>query len=299
VTGGAGFIGSNLALELEKLGHEIIIADNFLTGTKENLENFSGKFVQVDISRPFEIEEKLDVIFHQAAITNPRFENDAEMMRANIEGFKNVIELAKHKSSKLIYASTANLYGNGPTPMKESQMPEIISAYGRSKLEMDNMATEFFDKMHIVGLRYFNVFGPNEEHKGTASSMIYHLMNQMKSGRRPRLFKHGEQKRDHIFVKDVVAATLKAADAACGIYNVGSGVATTFDELAKTLNNVLGMNLEPDYFAMPYDPKTYQTKTQADLTLTKKELNWQPGYNLENGIRETVDWYSKREVSVK
>jgi ADP-L-glycero-D-manno-heptose 6-epimerase len=299
VTGGAGFIGSNLAFNLEKLGHHVIAVDNLLTGSKENLENFSGEFRQIDISRPFELNEKLDVIFHQAALTNPRFDDDSEMMRANIDGFKLIIELAKKNNSRLVYASTANLYGNGPVPMIESQTPELISAYGRSKLEMDNLAMELKDKMHIVGLRYFNVFGPREEFKGNAASMIFHLMNQIKSGKRPRLFKKGEQKRDHIYVKDVVEATLKAKDAKSGVYNVGSGSGTSFNDLVNTLNKVLGANLEPDYFEMPYDPKTYQMNTQADISLSMKELNWRPQYSLESGIKENALWYAEKEVSVK
>ena len=100
ITGGAGFIGSNLALELEKQGHEVIVADNLLTGTKDNLKGFKGKFLKVDVSHPFEINEKLDVIFHEAAITDPRFKDDKEMLRANLEGFKNVIQLAKKNNAK-------------------------------------------------------------------------------------------------------------------------------------------------------------------------------------------------------
>ena len=210
------------------------------------------------------------------------------MMRSNLEGFKNIIALAKSHSAKLVYASTANLYGNGPTPMKESQAPEIISVYGESKLAMDKMALELRDKMHIVGLRYFNVFGPREEQKGKAASMIFHLMNQIKSGTNPRLFKHGEQKRDHIYVKDVVAATIKAVDAPSGVYNAGTGIGTTFNELAETLNRVLGTNLKPEYFDMPYDAKTYQMNTQADTSLALEKLKWRAKFTLEEGIRDTV-----------
>ncbi|MGH8015633.1 MAG: NAD-dependent epimerase/dehydratase family protein [Candidatus Zixiibacteriota bacterium] len=299
VTGGAGFVGSNLAIELENQGHNVIVIDNLFTGSKSNLEAFKGKFYQTDVSRPFEIKEKIDVIFHEAAITNPRFTDDTEMMGANIEGFKLVVELTKKKNSRLVYASTANLYGNGPVPMSESQTPELITAYGRSKLEMDNLTMHLKNKMHIVGLRYFNVFGPREEFKEKAASMVFHLMNQMKSGKRPRIFNHGEQKRDHIYINDVVTATINAMNARSGIYNVGSGVATSFNELVATLNKTLRTELKPDYFDMPYDPRTYQMNTQADITLAKRELNWQPGYSLEKGIQETIDWYSKKEVSTR
>src|SRR3989344_4716357 len=213
VTGGAGFIGSNLALELEKKGYEVIIADTLNPGKEQNLKGLKAIFRKLDISRPFEIKERLDIIFHEAAITDPRFEDDKEMIRANLEGFKNVISLAQKNNAKLIYASTAGLYGNGPVPMKENQKKEILSAYAKSKLMMDELAEKYFDKMHIVGLRYFNVFGPREAHKGRPASMVYHLSRQIKGGKNPRIFKGGEQKRDHIYVRDAVEATIKAINA--------------------------------------------------------------------------------------
>ncbi|MBW2974418.1 NAD-dependent epimerase/dehydratase family protein [Candidatus Woesearchaeota archaeon] len=295
VTGGAGFIGSNLALELEKQGNEVIIADNLLTGTKDNLKGFNGRFMQIDVSKPFEIDEKLDIIFHQAAITDPRFKDNSEMLRANIEGFKNIIELAKKNDARLIYASTANLYGNGPIPMKEDQEKEIITAYGKSKLEMDRIAATLFDSMHIVGLRYFNVFGPGESFKGRAASMIYHLSRQIKADKHPRLFEHGEQKRDHIYVKDVVEATIKAAKARSGIYNVGTGTATTFNQLVGILNDVLNKDLKIEYFQSPYDMKTYQSNTEADTTLSEKELRWKAKYSLKEGIKDYMLWLKDNE----
>lgn len=295
VTGGAGFIGSNLALELEKQGHAVTVADNLFTGTKANLKEFKGKILKIDISKPFEIKGHLDIIFHQAAITDPRFKDDNEMIRVNLEGFKNVIELAKKKNAKLIYASTASLYGNGPTPMKEDQEKEILNVYGKSKLEIDELAKTYFNKMRIIGLRYFNVFGPREQNKGRAASMIYHLSNQIKAGKNPRIFKYGEQKRDHIYVKDAVNAAIRAINAKSGIYNVGTGIATTFNDLIKALNEILKTNLEPEYFDMPYDAKTYQANTQADTTLTEKELKWKAKYTLKEGIKDYMEWLKENE----
>jgi len=287
VTGGAGFIGSNLALELEKQGHSVIIVDNFISGHKENLESFKGKVINLDISRDFEFNEKVDVIFHEAAITDPRFEDDNEMIRANVEGFKNMIELAKKNNAKLIYASTANLYGHGKTPMQEDQEKEIITTYGKSKLMMDELAKEYFDKMHIVGLRYFNVFGPKEALKGRPASMIHHLGKQMQAGKRPKIFKMGEQIRDHIYVKDVVRATILALDAKkSGIYNVGTGIGTSFNELVKTLNEVLGTSLESEYFDSPYDMTTYQSNTQADTKKAEEFLKFEAEYSLKEGIED-------------
>ncbi len=290
VTGGAGFIGSNLALELEKQGHEVTIIDNLSSGDKKNIEDFKGKFIELDISKPFELKEKFDIIFHQAAITDPRFQDDNEMIRANIDGFKNIIELPRKNKVKLIYASTAGLYGNGPVPMKENQEKQILSAYGKSKLMMDEIASEYFDKMHIIGLRYFNVFGPREAHKGRPASMIYHLSKQIKAGKNPRIFKWGEQKRDHIYIKDAVEATIKAINAKkSGVYNVGTGTATSFNELVKILNDALGTNFEPEYFDNPYEG-TYQSNTQAGTTNAMEFLGFKAKWNLKEGIRDYMRW---------
>lgn len=289
VTGGAGFIGSNLALELEKQGHEVVVIDNMLSGDKKNLIGFKGIFIELDISEPFELEGKFDIIFHQAAITDPRYPNDEETYNKNVEGFKNILSLTKKNNTKLVYASTAGLYGNGPVPMKEEQEKEILSAYAKSKLMMDEMAAELFDKMHIVGLRYFNVFGARETHKGRPASMIYHLAKQIKSGKNPRIFKFGEQKRDHIYVKDAVDATIKAIDTKSGIYNIGTGIATNFNDLIKILNEVFNTNLKPEYFDMPYDQKTYQNNTQADTTKAEKFLGFKAKWSLKQGIKDYME----------
>ena len=287
VTGGAGFIGSNLALELEKQGHEVVVVDTMLSGNKNNLYNFKGKIIEKDVSEPLELNEKFDVIFHEAAITDPRHPNDEETYNKNIQGFKNIISLAQKNNVKLIYASTAGLYGNGPVPMKEGQEKETLSAYGKSKLEMDNIATTLFDKMHIIGLRYFNVFGPREAYKNRAASMVYHLGKQIKFNRKPRIFKFGGQIRDHIYVKDAVDATIKAVDAkkSC-IVNVGTGIGTTFNELVNVLNEVLEKDLKTEYFDMSYDPKTYQSNTQADTTKAENLIGFKAKWSLKEGIKD-------------
>ena len=294
ITGGAGFIGSNVALALEKAGHTVIVVDNMLTGNKENLEGFNGKVIEMDVSKEFTFDEEVDAIIHQAAITDPRFEDDEEMVRVNIQGFENVIALAQKYKAKLVYASTANLYGNGKVPMQEDQEKDLITVYGKSKLQMDEMAMKLFDKMHIVGLRYFNVFGERESFKGRSASMIYHLGKQMKAGKVPRLFTHGEQARDHIYVKDVVNATLLALDAPSGIYNVGTGKATSFNELVNVLNKVLGTSFEPEYFDSPYDMTTYQANTQADTTLAKEKLGFTASVSLLEGIQDYFRWEDEK-----
>ena len=291
VTGGAGFIGSNLAIELEKQGHDVTVIDNFSFGHKDNLKEFSGRVLDIDVSVPFEDKlngAKYDAIFHQAAITDPRYPDNDETLRQNIDGFKLIVELARKYKSKLIYASTASLYGNGPAPQREDQPKELLSAYSQSKLIMDEMACHHFDDMHIVGLRYFNVFGPNEKHKGRPASMIYHLIKQMMAGKNPRLFKMGEHKRDHIYVKDCVIANINALTGKSGIYNVGTGKGTSFNDVVKILNDVLGTELDIEYFDMNYDPKSYQNHTQAYVGRAEKNIYFRAKYDLKEGIKDYI-----------
>lgn len=297
VSGGAGFIGSRLALELEKNGAEVHVIDSFLSLNFNNLSLFKGPVIQHDLLDDWTSSGKWDVIFHQAAITDPRHESDEEVYEKNVRGFEKLLKLALQSQAKLIYASTAGLYGNGAVPMKEAQEKEVLTAYGRSKLKMDEIAESHFNQLHLVGLRYFNVFGPHEAHKGRPASMIYHLWKQMVSGQRPRLFKWGEQSRDFIYVKDVVRANLCAIHAPSGIYNVGTGVASTFNTVVRILNEVLGTSLEPDYFDMPYESKTYQHCTLADTSYAETGLNFKTEWDLKSAIFDYVKWLEKTEGS--
>lgn len=290
VTGGAGFIGSNVALELEKQGHEVTIVDNFSSGTRNNLKKFKGKIIEVDVSEPFEVEPH-DAIIHEASITDPRHDNDEETYNKNVEGFKVILNLAKQWKAKVVYASTAGMYGNGPTPMQEDQKKELISSYAKSKYEMDCIAEKLFGEMHIVGLRYFNVFGPREAHKGRPASMIYHLAKQIKAGKNPRIFKMGEQIRDHVYVKDAVDATLKAMDApqSC-IVNVGTGIGTDFNAVIKAIDNALGVESTIEYFDNPYDLKTYQSNTQAETTRAQEFLGFTASWKFKNAVKDYMEW---------
>lgn len=288
VTGGAGFIGSQLALRLEKDGHEVTVLDDFFSAHTENLRGFRGKLLKQDASFELQISEVYDAIFHQAAITDPRYPHDNEVFEKNVNGFRNVLRLAQKNRAKVVYASTAGVYGNGPVPMKEDQEKHCSTAYSRSKLEMEKIALESREDLHLVGLRYFNVFGPNEAHKGRPASMIYHLWHQIRQGKRPRIFKWGEQIRDFIYVYDVVDANLRALTATPGIYNVGTGVGTSFNELIRHLNRAMGTQLEPEYFDMPYDESTYQCHTLADVEKAKKGLRFEANWKLADAVSDYV-----------
>ena len=289
ITGGAGFIGSNLAKTLQEKypDNKYFIIDNFSSGNLDNLTGFKGEIIsdniaEVDFSKHF---DKLDIIFHQAAITDTTVFDEKKMMLNNVDGFKNVLNFALKCRAKLIYASSAAVYGHSLPPMVVGKNEVPANIYGVSKLNADNIARENFNNLHIVGLRYFNVYGPGEKYKGKMASMIWQLYLQMKEGRRPKIFKYGEQKRDQVYIKDIVNANLLALESKkSGIFNVGSGKATTFNEIIKNLNEVLGADFEPEYIDNPY--KHYQEYTEADLVETKKALSFIPEYDINKGIED-------------
>lgn len=295
VTGAAGFVGSNLALTLESMEHRVLGADNFLTGNPDNLKALRGDFVECDVTKGVEALEtkaRYEVVFYQGDITDPRWGNDDEILRRNVGGFRNVLGLCERHGARLVYASTAGLYGHGPVPMREDQEKDLLTAYGKSKLQMDELAAEWTKRTGLaaVGLRYFNVYGPREHYKGRAASMVYHLSRQVAQGGRPRLFKWGEQKRDFIYVKDVVAANLCAMTAPSGVYNVGTGIASTFNDVANAIKRASGRNVETEYFDMPYDAKTYQGNTQADTRLAREKLGFEAKWDLERGVDDYWAW---------
>lgn len=298
ITGGAGFIGSNLALKLQELypNSKIIILDDFSSANFKNLIGFKGIVLSCDVSTDeifFKLEDfKPDVIFHLASITDTTVTDQELMMRKNVDGFRNILDYAYDNESIVVYASSASVYGNvkEQIPLKEDREKHPENIYAFSKYIMDNIAEDFSERtgLKVVGVRYFNVYGPREAHKGKFASMIYQLYKQMKEGKNPRIFKWGQQKRDFVYVKDAVDATIIAAKAPRStVYNVGSGEATSFNDVIKYLNLALGTNLEPEYFDCPYD--FYQEYTQADMTKIKEELGFIPKYNIQKGIKEYVD----------
>jgi len=291
ITGGAGFIGSNLALTLQWQfpNNEYFIIDDFLVGDFKNILGFNGEVLAEDISS-MDLNKKfpngLDIIFHQGAITDTTIKDQNKMLKINVGGFMNVLNFCLEHKARLIYASSAAVYGQTKPPMIVGNNEEPANIYGYSKLVGDNIARKHFSDISIIGLRYFNVYGPREKYKNKMASMIWQLYLQMKEGDRPRIFKNGEQKRDHIYVKDVVKANILAMNCAeSGIYNIGTGRATSFNEIIEALNEAMGTNLAPEYIDNPYG-KFYQDFTEADLTETKKYLGFEPEFDIKKGVKD-------------
>ena len=293
VTGGAGFVGSNIAKTLEAQGHEVTVLDDFSkNGHFKNLIGFKGDVITCDLFQSVPHDMYFDAIFHEAAITDTTVMDQKAMMEQNVEAFKNLLNFAAdNEIKKVIYASSAATYGNGPVPNVETQPTAPENVYGFSKVIMDNVARQFSEDnndMKIIGLRYFNVYGPGEYHKGKMASMVYQLYNQMKAGQRPRVFKYGEQQRDFVYVKDIVKINLCALKNGkeTGVFNAATGVPRDYNAIIACLNKELGTNLEPDYIDNPYP--FFQLKTQADITKSKEKLGYEPDYTLEQGIADYV-----------
>ncbi|MBR5151313.1 MAG: NAD-dependent epimerase/dehydratase family protein, partial [Elusimicrobiaceae bacterium] len=177
-------------------------------------------------------------------------------------------------------------------PNVETQPTHPENVYGFSKVIMDNVARQFVEENHdmtVIGLRYFNVYGPGEYFKGKMASMVYQLYLQMKQGQRPRIFKMGEQQRDFVYVKDIVKINLCALTNGkeSGVYNAATGVPRDYNAMVACLNKEMGTHLEPDYIDNPY-AAFFQVKTQADITKSKEKLGYTPDYTLETGIADYV-----------
>jgi len=313
VTGGAGFIGANLVrrLQEEHPSARIVAIDDMRTGAFSNLvdERFGGApyrggFIARSLSRidlPALAERfEPDVIFHLASITDTTVDDEAAMIAENVEPFETLIDIARSRGCRLVWASSAATYGttaNGATaarrPFTLEDAGRPANVYGFSKWVMENLHREAVaaaPDLHIVGLRYFNVFGPGEAHKGKMASMIYQLAQQMIEGRAPRIFRDGDQARDQVDVRDVAGATIAAAapTASSGIYNVGSGTATSFNQIVSILNDALDLALAPDYFENPFS--FYQDYTCADISRTSAGLDWTPIHAPEVAIDEYARW---------
>ena len=305
ITGGAGFIGSNLAFYLQQNfpDSNIVIFDCFRSETTfsngnlksfghfKNLIGFKGRIICGNINSQDDLnllsDYKFDYIFHQAAISDTRVYDQQIVMETNINSFYSLLKIAKRDNAAIIYASSAATYGSLPSPQIEGcENPE--NPYGFSKLMMDKIASNFSSEnadMLIVGLRYFNVYGPREYYKRNTSSMVIQFGHQILNGSPPRLFEGSDKIfRDFIYIDDAIQANIKAClPKKNGVYNVGTGVPRSFQDIADILQKEFGTSFKTDYFKNPYDG--YQIHTKADISSSKANLNFKPQLSLEQGIK--------------
>jgi len=309
ITGGAGFIGSNLAFYFQE-NHpdaKVVIVDMFRSGETlsngnlksfghfKNIIGFTGEIISGDINdkellRRLEKEYKFDYIFHEAAISDTTALEQDLMIKTNVNAYKDLLDLAVSHNANMIYASSAATYGNAESPQRVGrEAPNNV--YGFSKLSMDHLSREYMKKSNIsiVGLRYFNVYGSGEYFKNSTASMVLQFGHQLLSGKNPKLFE-GSNKilRDFIYIGDIIQANIKAMQPKeSGIYNVGTGKARSFQDIVDILQKELGTTLTCEYIPNPFIG-SYQFHTEADIATTKDALGYEPSFEMEDGIKAYV-----------
>ena len=334
VTGGCGFIGANLVAELQKRrpGTHVIVIDSMRTGSFEclvsacarNNDVFRGEVLGQSIRDVFwpEIldQHRPAAVFHLGAITDTTVDDEAEMIEENAgETWPEMMAACIGREVPLVYASSAATYGTPPEaasklPFPESSAGKPNNVYGFSKWLME-MAHARLDRERnaagasrawVVGLRYFNVFGPGETHKGKMASMALQLTQQILAGKRPRLFEHGEQARDQVSVHDIVGITLAAAglgdrrDPEPGVYNAGSGHVTSFEEIARAVRLGLGITeseLPTEFIPMPAHIRTfYQDFTCADMSCAQAGLGFKPSHDPAESVGSYARWLADQQA---
>ena len=294
VTGGAGFIGSNLVEELAGK-HEVIVLDNFHTGSMENLRNVQDKVEIVRASCCEILNLKLpspDIIFHFGIpSSSPMYKENPRLVGEAINDAICIFEFARQNGcKKVIFASTSSIYNGLPLPFREDMQPKVTDYYTEARIAIERIAKLYYELHDVksIGLRFFSIYGFHERAKGKYANIVTQFLWDMKEGRQPLIFGDGNQTRDFTFVKDVVQICKLAMDSDlnCEIINVGTGKSHSFNEVVDILNKLLGKDIKPKYVENPI--KNYVWHTLADPTKMQTLLGFTPRYSLEEGIKELL-----------
>ena len=308
VTGGAGFIGSHLAEELDRRGERVRVADSLITGHRENLahleriEFLEGDLADLDVARA--ATAGADYVLHQAAIPSvPRSVQDPiASNRANIDATLNVLVAARDAGvRRVVYAASSSAYGDTPTLPKREDMPaQPLSPYALQKLVGEQYMKLFTDLygLETVTIRYFNVFGPRQDPRSPYSGVISLFANALLDGRAPLICGDGEQTRDFTYVANVVDGVLRAcqAEGASGrLFNVATGGRISINRLYETMARLVGVSIEPEYGA----PRAGDVRdSQADISRAQQVLGYRPLVSFEEGLARTVAWYREARSTV-
>jgi UDP-glucose 4-epimerase len=299
VTGGAGFIGSNLVRRLAELGDDVRVLDNFSTGNRRNLAELAGDVEIVEgelrsYERVHAATRGVEVVFHIGALPSvPRSVQDPLTTSAvNVEGTLNVLLAARDEGvRRVVFASSSSVYGNrGELPRREDQHLDPISPYGVSKLAAERYCVAFSRvyELETVALRYFNVFGPNQDPTSQYAAVVPRFIAAVRDGQPVPINGDGTQSRDFTYVANIIEANLLAADAQdvnSAVLNVATGVSTTVTGLAETIGSVLGLPVTAEF--LPTRTGDVQ-HSWADCGEARQLLGWEPAIDLEEGLRLTV-----------
>ena len=302
VTGGAGFIGSNIVKKLVMRGDNVTVIDNLNTGKEENLDSVKDKitFLKDDILNVDLLEEYtkgLDGIFHQAALASVQdsFSKPEEYDNVNVNGTENILKLAKKNNFKVVYASSSSVYGNPEKiPISESDSKNPINPYAETKLKKEELAVRYSQMgVKVIGLRYFNVFGKGQskEYAGVLKLFLERIRDQLP----PKINGDGTQFRDFVYVEDVANANIMSMDSDVNheFFNVWTNTSITILELAKTIIESAGLDIEPIFGpALKGDVQ----KTIANIDLIKEKIGWKPTVFLEEWINEIISMKKFDEI---
>ena len=305
VTGGAGFIGSNIVEKILELNCKVRVLDNFSTGKKKNIENFlqnsNFELIEGDI-RDIEVCRKacqdIDYVLHQAAWGSvPRsIEMPLVYEEINIKGHLNMMEAAReNRVKKFVYASSSAIYGDSPIlPKKEGIEGRVLSPYALTKKVNEEYADLYFRLygLETIGMRYFNVFGKKQDPDWAYAAVIPKFVKQLLNNERPQINGDGETSRDFTYVDNVVEANLKAClankSASGKTFNIAYGGRETLNDLYRKLCQLLSKNIEPIY---KEERKGDIRHSNADISKAKEYLGYDPKYSMEKGLEFTIDWY--------
>ena len=294
VTGGAGFIGSNITKKLVEEGNDVTVIDNLITGKEKNLDSVIDKitFLKGDILDKNLLEDitnNVDGVFHQAALASVQdsFSNPKEYHNVNVNGTENILELAKKNNFKVVYASSSSVYGNPERiPIKESDSKNPINPYAETKLKKEELATKYAGMgVKVIGLRYFNVFGKGQSKEYAGVLKLF--LERIRDGLPPKINGDGTQFRDFVYVEDVADANIISMNSKINheFFNVGTNTSITILDLAKTIIKFSGLDIEPIFGpALKGDVK----RTIANIDLIKEKIGWEPKIMLEEWIKDIV-----------
>ena len=305
VTGGAGFIGSNLVATLAERGETVRVLDDFSTGKRENLADladqitlFEGSVADEALVR--EAVAGVDYVFHEGALASvPRsVEDPAATNHANVTGTLTLLLAARDaKVKRLVFAASSSAYGDQPTlPKVETMAPSPLSPYAVTKLACEYYCQAFTAcyGLETVCLRYFNIYGPRQDPQSVYAAVIPKFIEAMLAGERPTIFGDGEQSRDFTYVADCVAANLLACTAPAAVghtVNVACGARYTLNQLVELLNQALGTAIEPLYKPERAGDVKHSL---ADISAARQLLGYEPSTSFEDGLRKTVEWFKEQ-----
>ena len=288
VTGGAGFIGSNLVEALYK-ENEVTVLDNLHTGKRSNLENAikgGAKFVEGDAKNIKSIKGDFDFVFHLGIYSaSPMYRDNPNLVGEVVQGITEVLEYCKEASIPLVFASTSSIYNGIAPPHKENVIPGVTDYYTEARIACERMSELYFKLYNtkVAAMRFFSVYGYNDIGKGKFANLVTQFMDSLLKDEQPVIYGDGEQKRDFVFVSDVVNALLRASTIkGFGIYNVGTGKNYSLNEVISKLQTIAGKRISPKYIEMPV--KNYVMTTLADTTKSKKEIGFDAKVSLDEGI---------------